>query len=111
MNASSFTPLADDMAAVVVTELAPLLDRRDLMWQDAALCAEVGGDMFYPEKGEPSAPAKRVCRACVVRAECLDDALEHEERFGGWGGYSERERRRLRRERTTGLPWPARRAA
>jgi WhiB family redox-sensing transcriptional regulator len=39
-----------------------------------------------------------VCRSCDVRAECLEYALEHDERFGIWGGMSERERRRLKRE-------------
>jgi WhiB family redox-sensing transcriptional regulator len=32
-----------------------------------------------------------------VRAECLDFALENDERFGIWGGLSERERRKFRR--------------
>ena len=42
--------------------------------------------------------AKRVCMSCEVRAECLEYALEHDERFGIWGGLSERERRRLKRQ-------------
>jgi len=40
----------------------------------------------------------RVCRTCEVRAECLEYALENDERFGSWGGLSERERRRIKRE-------------
>ena len=46
-------------------------------------------------KGSPPAPAKRVCASCEVRAECLQDALDRGERFGVWGGLSERERRVL----------------
>jgi WhiB family redox-sensing transcriptional regulator len=46
-----------------------------------------------PGEGE----AKRICSGCEVRAECLEYALAHDERFGIWGGLSERERRRLRR--------------
>ena len=42
--------------------------------------------------------AKRICQACAVRDECLEFALEHDERFGIWGGLSERERRRLKRD-------------
>jgi WhiB family transcriptional regulator, redox-sensing transcriptional regulator len=67
-------------------------------WQDRALCAQTDPDSFFPEKGGSTREAKRVCRSCEVRAECLDYALEHDERFGIWGGLSERERRRLKRE-------------
>ena len=69
-----------------------------LAWQDAALCAQADPDLFFPEKGESSRPAQRVCRACEVRAECLDYALSAGDRLHGvWGGFSERERRPLRR--------------
>jgi WhiB family redox-sensing transcriptional regulator len=61
------------------------------------LCAQVDPEIFFPEKGGSTRDPKRVCRSCEVRAECLDYALEHEERFGIWGGMSERERRGLRR--------------
>jgi WhiB family transcriptional regulator, redox-sensing transcriptional regulator len=35
----------------------------------------------------------------ALKAECLEYALEHDERFGIWGGLSERERRRLKSAR------------
>ena len=63
-----------------------------------ALCAQTDPEAFFPEKGGSTREAKRVCRGCEVRAECLEYALEHDERFGIWGGLSERERRRLKRE-------------
>jgi WhiB family transcriptional regulator, redox-sensing transcriptional regulator len=69
----------------------------DLTWQDLALCAETDPESFFPEKGGSTREAKRVCRSCEVRAECLEYALETEQRFGIWGGMSERERRRLKR--------------
>ena len=47
--------------------------------------------------------AKRVCSGCSVRAECLEFALANDERFGIWGGLSERERRRLRLQQRTHL--------
>ena len=62
-------------------------------WHDLARCAETDPEMFFPEKGESVRPAKRVCAGCEVRAECLQDALDRGERFGVWGGLSERERR------------------
>lgn len=46
--------------------------------------------------------AKEVCRGCVVRQDCLEYALAHGEKFGIWGGMSERERRRVRRARAHG---------
>ncbi len=66
-------------------------------WQENALCAQTDPEAFFPEKGGSTREAKRICSGCDVRAECLDYALAHDERFGIWGGLSERERRRLRR--------------
>jgi WhiB family redox-sensing transcriptional regulator len=70
----------------------------DLSWQDRGLCAETDPDAFFPEKGGSTREAKRVCRSCEVREPCLAYALEHDERFGIYGGMSERERRRLKRQ-------------
>ncbi len=77
--------------------LADLLDEGILGWQEQALCAQTDPEAFFPEKGGSTREAKRVCSSCDVRAECLSYALENDERFGIWGGLSERERRRLRR--------------
>lgn len=65
-------------------------------WQDKALCAQTDPEIFFPDKGAPSQPAKTVCRSCEVRPECLEYALDNGEQFGVWGGLSERERRRHR---------------
>ncbi len=67
-------------------------------WQDQALCAQTDPEAFFPEKGGSTREAKRICQACAVRDECLEYALEHDERFGIWGGLSDRERRRLRKQ-------------
>jgi len=73
-------------------------------WMDEALCAQVGGDGFFPEKGGPDEPAentvsvsqaKRVCEQCPVRRQCLDYALTRRIPDGVWGGTAPRERRRL----------------
>ncbi|WP_439957924.1 WhiB family transcriptional regulator [Modestobacter marinus] len=66
-------------------------------WRERALCAETDPEAFFPEKGGSTREAKKVCTGCEVRAECLEYALANDERFGIWGGLSERERRRLRR--------------
>lgn len=65
--------------------------------REAGLCAEVDPDMWFPEKGGTTHEAKRICGRCPIRAECLEGALARGERFGVWGGLSERERRRLTR--------------
>ena len=64
-------------------------------WWFAALCAQTDPELFFPEKGGSTRAAKRVCTGCPVRAQCLEHALAHDERYGVWGGTSERERRRL----------------
>ncbi|MBB3035627.1 WhiB family redox-sensing transcriptional regulator [Hoyosella altamirensis] len=66
-------------------------------WQDRALCAQTDPEAFFPEKGGSTREAKRICLGCEVRDECLEYALANDERFGIWGGLSERERRRLKR--------------
>ncbi len=72
-------------------------DDSPLAWQVDALCAQTDPEAFFPEKGGSTRDAKRVCSSCEVRGECLEYALQNDERFGIWGGLSERERRRLRR--------------
>lgn len=65
-------------------------------WQELALCAQTDPEAFFPEKGGSTREAKKICTGCEVKAECLEYALAHDERFGIWGGLSERERRRLK---------------
>ena len=78
---------------------ADLFDTEDdeQEWQERALCAQTDPEAFFPEKGGSTREAKRICQGCEVRSECLEYALEHDERFGIWGGLSERERRKLKR--------------
>ncbi len=73
-------------------------DDTALAWQEEALCAQTDPEAFFPEKGGSTREAKRICVGCEVKGDCLTYALLHDERFGIWGGLSERERRRLKRE-------------
>lgn len=75
-----------------------LFDAVEQDWQEQALCAQTDPEAFFPEKGGSTREAKRICQACGVRDECLEYALAHDERFGIWGGLSERERRKLKKE-------------
>ena len=76
-----------------------LYGRQERSWQAQANCMGVDPDLFFPERGASTREAKEVCRGCVVREDCLEYALANGEKFGIWGGMSERERRRLRRAR------------
>ena len=80
------------------TVLDGMIDGEDEQeWQERALCAQTDPEAFFPEKGGSTREAKRICQGCEVRSECLEYALAHDERFGIWGGLSERERRKLKR--------------
>jgi WhiB family redox-sensing transcriptional regulator len=70
-------------------------EQRD--WMLEARCLDADPEAFFPEKGGSTREAKRICAACPVREECLQYALDNDERFGIWGGLSERERRRAKR--------------
>lgn len=64
-------------------------------WTEYSLCKETDPEAFFPEKGGETKSAKKVCSRCIARVACLDYALEAKERFGVWGGLSERERRKM----------------
>lgn len=64
-------------------------------WMDDGVCAQTDPEAFFPEKGGSTREAKAICGRCAVAAECLDYALDNQERFGIWGGLSERERRKI----------------
>lgn len=65
---------------------------------ESASCAQTDPDAFFPEKGNDTRLAKRVCAGCLVRVQCLTWSLENPQRYGVWGGLSERERRKLTNE-------------
>ena len=71
----------------------------DRSWQEFSNCLGVDPDLFFPERGASTREAKEVCRNCIVQNDCLEYALANSEKFGIWGGMSERERRRIRRQR------------
>jgi WhiB family redox-sensing transcriptional regulator len=70
-----------------------------LAWMTDALCAQTDPDLQFPEKGASSKMPKKVCASCEVNLQCLEYALANDERYGMWGGLSERQRRKLRRAR------------
>ena len=72
-------------------------DGDPLSWQSDSLCAQTDPEAVFPEKGGSTRDAKKICTSCEVRTQCLQYALANDERFGIWGGLSERERRKLRK--------------
>lgn len=69
----------------------------DNTWRDQALCAQVGGDLFFPGWHDSTTPVKRICAECPVAAQCLTYALNNEPDFGIFAGLTARERRQLKR--------------
>lgn len=82
---------------------ADMIQIPDQPWMASALCAQTDPESFFPEKGGSVREAKRICNGdlkrgtppCPVRAECLAYALQTRERFGIYGGLTEKERRKL----------------
>ena len=81
-------------------QLLEILDDHELAWQDLASCRGANPNLFFPDRGASTRTAKGICRECTVQADCLEFAIVSSEKFGIWGGLSERERRKIRRERS-----------
>ena len=71
----------------------------NMSWRQRAACRGVDPDIFYASSDEEAEEAKAICRVCPVREACLEYALVNRERDGVWGGATERERRRIIRQR------------
>jgi WhiB family redox-sensing transcriptional regulator len=95
-------PTASDVRVERASTVRELLlldgDAEEAGWQERALCAQTDPEAFFPEKGGSTREAKKVCLTCEVRNDCLEYALMNDERFGIWGGLSERERRKLKKQ-------------
>ena len=68
-------------------------------WWDLGACKGLDSAMFYPDDEASAASAKAVCAGCRVQTTCLDHALTSREKAGVWGGATERDRRRIIRQR------------
>lgn len=74
----------------------------DFDWREAALCAQGDPDEFFPGRGASVKQLKEQCGRCKVRDECLETALavdSDKDDHGVWGGTTERERRKMRKDR------------
>ena len=72
----------------------------DTTWMGRAACADHPADLFFPDQGEndTAQEAKAICATCPVRVSCLDYAVVTGQRFGIWGGLTEKQRRPFRNQ-------------
>lgn len=73
-------------------------------WVSEGLCAQVDPELFFPERGQRSTDARRVCTSCGVRAQCLAEALANPSLEGVWGGTTQAQRAALRRNGAAKAP-------
>jgi WhiB family transcriptional regulator, redox-sensing transcriptional regulator len=78
----------------------------DPEWDQRGLCKVYPSVNFFPGRGDAVDTAKAICGMCEVRETCLEVALRNSEKYGIWGGTSERERRALRADRLAALGLP-----
>ncbi|MYH55713.1 MAG: WhiB family transcriptional regulator [Acidimicrobiia bacterium] len=80
-------------------EIIEALAVEPVSWREFANCLGANEDLFFPDRGASTRAAKQICAECQVRVDCLEYAVTQGEKFGIWGGLSERERRKIRKRR------------
>jgi WhiB family redox-sensing transcriptional regulator len=91
--------IPDTRPSVEGTVLREAVWTTEAVWRERGACKGLDPQIFYPETDEDADTAKRVCAQCHVQTACLEYALQFREREGVWGGTTERERRRIIRQR------------
>lgn len=82
--------------AMAAENLTPMTQDQD--WRALAACAIKDPDLFFAVGAREHKDAKKICRTCPVRRDCLSYAMDVPVDHGIWGGLTERERRRYRRQ-------------
>ncbi|MEY4173413.1 MAG: hypothetical protein RI900_578 [Actinomycetota bacterium] len=75
------------------------MSAKEIQWRQLGACRGLEPGIFYPDDDDEALEAKSVCAECSVRVACLEYALNQREKAGVWGGATERERRRMIRQR------------
>jgi len=81
------------------TQESTVVSVKEIVWRELGACRGLEAAMFYPDDDDLALEAKAVCAGCDVRIACLEHALQAREKAGIWGGATERERRRMIRQR------------
>ena len=76
-----------------------VVSAKEIVWRELGACRGLEPSIFFPEDDASAEDAKAVCASCGVRVACLEHALTIREKQGVWGGATERERRRIIRQR------------
>lgn len=76
-----------------------VVSAKAINWRELGACRGLEPSIFFPEEEDDAIDAKEVCEGCGVRVACLEHALTIREKQGVWGGATERERRRIIRQR------------
>jgi WhiB family redox-sensing transcriptional regulator len=71
----------------------------EMTWRKQGACVGLDPSIFFPDSEESVAEAVSICMGCAVRISCLEHALQVREKDGVWGGATDRERRRMIRQR------------
>jgi len=71
----------------------------EINWRQRGACQGLDPSIFFPESEEDANEAKSICADCSVRIACLEHALASREKDGVWGGTTDKERRRIIRQR------------
>ena len=71
----------------------------EITWRNRGACNGLDPAVFFPDSEENAGEAKSICAECAVRLSCREHALAVRERDGVWGGLTEKERRRIIRQR------------
>jgi WhiB family transcriptional regulator, redox-sensing transcriptional regulator len=78
-----------------VNRIIPVPINEERPWVVFAACADIESDIYFSTDPADERSALALCATCPVRDECLEYALDARERYGVWGGTTEKERRRL----------------
>ena len=77
----------------------PGLETKDVTtWREKALCQSIDPEVFFDDESSATSEAKTICAVCVTSQQCLRYALDNNEQYGVWGGFTAAERRMIRRE-------------
>ncbi len=82
-----------------MTTTASQLEETADDWRDQSACLGLDPLIFYPATDEEASDAQAVCSGCEVKGDCLEYALARREKDGVWGGATEKDRRRMIRQR------------
>ena len=80
-------------------EFNPTIEGTASAWMSRGACAQSDPNVFFPHDGVGVEIAKAICSDCRIAGPCLEYALAHRIEHGVWGGCSERQRRRILRDR------------